>query len=707
VVENHAAAVWSAGAMSHHSTATFHNMATGTFEVQTDNTWFSAPFINDGAFTKSAGPGTTTISALLDNAGTVTVETGTLKLQSGGTHTGDFVVDVGTTLWLAGGTHDLQLGSSVTGDGTVQVSTTVTVGGAFSISGPTLLTGGTMVFDTDTTLPTLTQSGGSIQGGATLTVQGPLTWTAGNMRGDGTTIANGGLDMGGSTKQLLDSRVLENNGAATWSAGIVSNHASATFHNTATGSFEAQSDNSWFSAPFINDGVFTKSAGAGTTTISGAFDNGGTVNVDAGTLKLANGGVHTADFVVDAGTTLWFSGGIHDLEPGSSVTGDGTVQVSSTVNVDGSFAISGPTLLTAGSFVVNANTTLSTLTQSSGSVQGGATLTVQGLLTWTAGSMRGDGTTIANGGMNLSGSTKQILDNRVVENHGAAAWSAGAMSHHASATFRNMANGSFDVQADISWFTAPFINEGTFTKSAGAGTTTISAPFDNTGTVNVQTGILQLSAASAYTQSSGLTTVAQGAELEVPIGIADFQGGALGGHGLVDAVVQNGAASVEPGGSPGTLTVEGDYTQNTDGRLDIELGGLIPGDEHDVLAVDGDATLGGTLGLTLYDGYLPQMGDEFTVLTTTGQVFEQFDFVECADLFQVTYLLDAVVVSVVGEPKLGDLDCDGVVGINDFLILLAVWGACPDPCPPACLGDLDDNCDVGVTDFLVMLANWG
>ena len=54
----------------------------------------------------------------------------------------------------------------------------------------------------------------------------------------------------------------------------------------------------------------------------------------------------------------------------------------------------------------------------------------------------------------------------------------------------------------------------------------------------------------------------------------------------------------------------------------------------------------------------------------------------------------------------GDLDGDGVVGIQDFLILLAAWGPCSEPCPPACLGDLDEDCDVGITDFLTLLSNW-
>ena len=54
----------------------------------------------------------------------------------------------------------------------------------------------------------------------------------------------------------------------------------------------------------------------------------------------------------------------------------------------------------------------------------------------------------------------------------------------------------------------------------------------------------------------------------------------------------------------------------------------------------------------------------------------------------------------------GDLNGDGVVGILDFLSLLALWGPCPGPCPPACFADIDGDCTVGILDFLILLANW-
>ncbi|MEE8156505.1 MAG: hypothetical protein V3T53_16235 [Phycisphaerales bacterium] len=57
------------------------------------------------------------------------------------------------------------------------------------------------------------------------------------------------------------------------------------------------------------------------------------------------------------------------------------------------------------------------------------------------------------------------------------------------------------------------------------------------------------------------------------------------------------------------------------------------------------------------------------------------------------------------EPTPGDLDCNGVVGASDLLVLLANWGPCDD-CKD-CPADIDGDCTVGATDLLILLANWG
>jgi len=60
--------------------------------------------------------------------------------------------------------------------------------------------------------------------------------------------------------------------------------------------------------------------------------------------------------------------------------------------------------------------------------------------------------------------------------------------------------------------------------------------------------------------------------------------------------------------------------------------------------------------------------------------------------------LDLVILSQ------GDITGDGVVGVNDFLILLKAWGPCGfcADCP----ADLDRDCLVGIIDMLTLLANW-
>ena len=55
---------------------------------------------------------------------------------------------------------------------------------------------------------------------------------------------------------------------------------------------------------------------------------------------------------------------------------------------------------------------------------------------------------------------------------------------------------------------------------------------------------------------------------------------------------------------------------------------------------------------------------------------------------------------VAGIP--GDLNGDGIVGIDDLLALLPQWGPCS-----GCSGDFDGSGDVGVDDLLVLLANYG
>ena len=50
---------------------------------------------------------------------------------------------------------------------------------------------------------------------------------------------------------------------------------------------------------------------------------------------------------------------------------------------------------------------------------------------------------------------------------------------------------------------------------------------------------------------------------------------------------------------------------------------------------------------------------------------------------------------------------DGVIDAADLRAVLAAWGSCGSPCPPACGVDVNGDCMVNVLDLLELLANWG
>ncbi len=69
-----------------------------------------------------------------------------------------------------------------------------------------------------------------------------------------------------------------------------------------------------------------------------------------------------------------------------------------------------------------------------------------------------------------------------------------------------------------------------------------------------------------YTQTAGITTV------DGTLSAANFNlnGGSLDGTGIIQANVIN-AAVITPGDQPGTLTIQGNYTQASSGALDIDI----------------------------------------------------------------------------------------------------------------------------------------
>ncbi|MHC4079924.1 MAG: sulfatase-like hydrolase/transferase, partial [Planctomycetota bacterium] len=242
----------------------------------------------------------------------------------------------------------------------------------------------------------------------------------------------------------------------------------------------------------------------------------------------------------------------------------------------------------------------------------------------------------------------------------------------------------------------------------GASNVTLTGPCWLSGDLHVDGGRLTLNASAG-----DLDTVTVGplvATLQVAgpaIVIADtvdvIAEGALEGGGTVQGTTDSNG-TIRPGSPVGTLTVDGSLT--TTGTLEIEVANADPGG-FDAMVVTGNATIGGTLAVTLLDGYVAQIGDTFEILTAQA-VSGAFSATALPDLspllgWDVVQDADSVTLLVI---KLGDIDGDGSVNIDDFLAMLAAWGPCPAP-PDPCPADLDGDGSVGITDFLILLANWG
>ncbi len=77
--------------------------------------------------------------------------------------------------------------------------------------------------------------------------------------------------------------------------------------------------------------------------------------------------------------------------------------------------------------------------------------------------------------------------------------------------------------------------------------------------------------------------------------------------------------SFSPGASPATVSFE-NVKFDASAPLLIELGGLLPGTEYDQVLISGVAMLDGPLVISLIDGFQPNPGDHFDILSYGSRI---------------------------------------------------------------------------------------
>ena len=154
-------------------------------------------------------------------------------------------------------------------------------------------------------------------------------------------------------------------------------------------------------------------------------------------------------------------------------------------------------------------------------------------------------------------------------------------------------------------------------------------------------------------------------------GSVSVTGGVLGGGGRIGGTLTNSSGgTVGPGTSAGVLSVQGNYVQQSGSTLAIELGGLMEGEQYDVLNVTGGITLnGGTLNVTLVNGFSPALNNSFDILdfaSMAGGGFTTLNLPGGAASWNTSQLLTTGMITFVGLG--GDYNGDGKVNAADYVL---------------------------------------
>jgi hypothetical protein len=592
--------------------ATLNN--SGTIDFTGDGSvteLFGGTLTNTGTVEKTGGTGTSSINATLtNNGGALNAASGTLAIAGPSTLIDGATLDAssGATLNLVGG-------------GTVDYTGTMTGSGLGTVA----LNGNTLA---------VTSAGATFNMPNSL-----LQWTGGTIDvSSGGTLTNastGELNLGGTNLTLTGAGTLANQGtinAAGVSNLILTN--SAALHNSSLATFDFTSDSkvttdgNHTGGPFTNDGVLEKTGGTGTSAIISAFNNNGAgITVQKGTLAVdsVSGLINGGTFTVSASAILNLTGSVQAVDYAGTFTGSGSGTVALS---QGTLAVTsaGATFNLPGSLFQWTGGTIDVL---SGNLTNAGTITIAGTQDVN---VSGAGSLINNKSINQTSTGHLVLENNAT------------LNNTSKGTYSLAGNGSIAVSG-----TGTFLNAGTLRKSSGTGTSFITAPLNNTGTVQVLSGTLNITGAvtqvSSNTLTAGtwivshsatsnstldissagaLTTIGTKARVTLSglnttftnlSGLSTILGGGsftlAGGQSFTTsrALTNNGSMTL---GAASVLTVQGTFTEAPTGKLTVQIGGTNSSPTFGGIVSTGAVALGGSLTVT--STVVPALQTAFTIL---------------------------------------------------------------------------------------------
>jgi outer membrane autotransporter protein len=522
-------------------------------------------------------PATTFFGNLMDGTSALKLTVSgpsALNLVGNNTYSGGTNID-GGALVGAGGGANLGTGQIRFDNGELLLGGLESV---LTLDNPILLSVGGGTLDLPQ-LATLTFTG-QITGTGALTAfgKGSIILTTANTYSGGTNIELGTIEV--TTDSNLGTGPLTFDGgtlkALTAGGGIISNKA--IFLDSGGGTFLADAaTTSILSGTMSGPGSFTKD-GPGTLIVAGFNTYAGPTNVLMGTLKAGSltGFSPNSAFTVTSLVDLnGFSNTIGALSGTGTITNNGMPPANLTVDVeDADTTFSG--ILSNGTGILQVKKT------------GTGTLVLSGTSTYTGATQVVDG--FLKAGSTTAFSSASAFTVNAVLDLGGFSNTIGSLAGHGAVT--NKGSGPAVLSAGAN---------GTSTRFSGV----LMDGSSSLALAKVGLGALLLSGANTYTGgtivSAGTLTVDGAQSL-----------------GLGNVVVNGGILNADP--QP--INVRGNYTQNAEGTLQLNIAGANHG-QYDSLVVSGNANLAGTLQL-LSLGFVPKAGNQLTLVSTGGAVAGKF-----------------------------------------------------------------------------------
>jgi fibronectin-binding autotransporter adhesin len=421
------------------------------------------------------------------------------------------------------------------------------------------------------------------------------------------------------------SLTLENGAQADIGAASLANKGSVTLDGGAgltLGSSQSLSN-------LVNSGSLEVGTGTGgsTLTVNGMLDD------TQGTVTIGSAGITSADTMTIQSFAAVGQSGTEApstaLNGTVTITGSGSGGATATLDLGSALtdiaAGASLTLGNARSFVnvsndVGNDSGLTSLTDVHGTLalESGASVTDSGGLSVASGGTVGvDESSSTAGGSSLT--VNGTLSNAGTFDVGSGGSGAGTIASNVSASGLDnsgtAAIGGANSKGVVLTINGAASNSGAIT-IAGGGQLEVTGgnPLNQSaGSLTIASGG-SLSAAS-FTQTGGTTLV--NGTLTAPTGGITVNGGTLAGTGTIAASVSNTSGTVAAsadGASPGTLALNGSYTQGSGATLDEFIGGASAGTFSAINLTGGSLSLAGTLAVSTVNGFALAGGQSFDII---------------------------------------------------------------------------------------------